>query len=70
MQINGDDPAGGTHELCNEHRHVAHTATDVQHAHSRHNSSIAKETLRRRRQHPSLPNQSELLAIRIAENVV
>jgi hypothetical protein len=70
IQIDGGDPALGAYELCDEHRHVAHPAADVQHPHPRNNSSIAKEMLCRRRQHPSLPNQPEPLAIRMAENVI
>ena len=48
-------------ELCDEHCHVAHTATDVQHTHSRYDSGIPKEMLALQAPGTCLPDQSVLL---------
>jgi hypothetical protein len=69
MQIDGNDPTCGTDELSDEHRDVTHPATDVQHAHSRRNACVTKEMPLSGCQRATLPNQSQLLAIRMAEKV-
>ena len=70
IQIDGHHPARGTDEVGDQHRDVAHPATDVEDSHSRRNSGVAKEPLRSGRQHLGLPDQPELLTVRMAENVI
>ena len=56
--------------MGDQHRDVAHPATDVEDSHSRRNSGVAKETVRSGRQHLRLPDQPELFTLRMAENVI
>jgi hypothetical protein len=70
IQINGDDLALRAYQPRDEHRHITHSAADIEHPHSGRNSSNTKKVVRGRRQYPRLPNQPLVFAICMAKNVI